>query len=290
MFAESREGLRYVDKLKVFADIHRDLAGGLPVLPTSVSLLLRLREALAAPDCHVDLAVRLIGAEPVLAARVVAVANSVAYNPFGREIADLPTAVSRLGFATLHSLSMAHIARQLAGVKLSPAAQAIADQLWLHSAQVAALARLIARRVTGVDAETAMFAGLVHEIGGFYLLSRAEEHPGLLDGDFAEWTEVGERQIGAPLLLALTVPVPVRDAMAVFWDGYLGMPATSLGDTLLLADELAPLPSPLRPGAAAWAGESAARIEMVIGATLLSEIVAESAAEMNALVQAISGM
>ena len=46
---------------------------------------------------------------------------------------------------------------------------------------MAALAHVLSRRVSHVDAETAMFAGIVHEVGGFYLLSRAEEFPALLE-------------------------------------------------------------------------------------------------------------
>jgi hypothetical protein len=37
--------------------------------------------------------------------------------------------------------------------------------------------------VTGVNEDTALFAGIVHEVGGFYLLSRAEEFP-------ACWTRI----------------------------------------------------------------------------------------------------
>jgi HD-GYP domain-containing protein (c-di-GMP phosphodiesterase class II) len=58
--------------------------------------------------------------------------------------------------------------------------QGMVSTLWEHSAQVAALSRVIARKITKVDPETAMFAGIVHEVGNFYLLSRAEEFPSLL--------------------------------------------------------------------------------------------------------------
>jgi hypothetical protein len=48
------------------------------------------------------------------------------------------------------------------------------------------------------------------------------------------------------VLKALSVPQAVIDAIEVCWQGYLAMPPTTLGDTLLLADELAPVESPLR--------------------------------------------
>jgi len=46
-----------------------------------------------------------------------------------------------------------------------------------HTAHVASLAHVIARRVTRLDPETALFAGIIHEVGGFYLLSRVKDHP-----------------------------------------------------------------------------------------------------------------
>jgi hypothetical protein len=76
-----------------------------------------------------------------------------------------------------------------------------------------------------------MFAGIVHEVGGFYLISRAAEYPGLLDEDFSAWNETGEAELGRALLKVLGVPQAVVDAIEVCWAGYLAMPPTTLGDT-----------------------------------------------------------
>lgn len=276
-------------KQSVFEQIHRRLQEGPVEFSANVQVSLRLRDALAAPDCHTDKAVKLLQQEPVLAARVIALANSVAYNPYGREIGDLRAAVSRLGFASLRSLSMGWVTRQLAAANLAPGLQQVVDQLWRHSTQVAALSRVIARKVTGVDAEEAFFAGLIHELGGFYLLSCANEIPDLIDGEFGEWVESGERLVGEPLMRGLNVPEHVQQAVLAYWDGYLEMPPVSLGDTLLLADELAPLPSPLRPlPLAVNRRELDAQIEMTIGENLLSEILADSEQELVSLANALN--
>jgi HD-like signal output (HDOD) protein len=278
-----------VDKIQAFESIARDVASGAVEFSTDARVTLRLRDALSDPECHAEAAARLVQAEPLLAARIVAMANSVAYNPYGREISDLRSAISRLGFATLRSLTMALITRQMAGAAIPAEHKALAEQLWEHTAHVAALARVLARRVTQVDAEAALFAGLIHEVPGFYLLSRSQHYPGLLDEDFAEWIETGERLVGQPLLVALDIPENIRLAVEFCWDGYLGMPPSTLGDTLLLAEELSPVPSPLHQiGGQNKFGRIDAEIEIMIGETQLSEILAESREEVASLSAALS--
>ncbi len=59
--------------------------------PTSAKVAFRVREALDDPDCTLEEAVRLVKAEPLISSRVVALANSIAYNASGKEIADVRT-------------------------------------------------------------------------------------------------------------------------------------------------------------------------------------------------------
>lgn len=272
-----------MSKLELYQAIAADLTTGEIAFPTSVQLALKLRKALEDPDCHAELAAKLISAEPVLAARVVAVANSVAYNRSGREITDVRSAVNRVGFNTLRSLAMGLATRQLASGSAGPG-RALANQLWEHTAHVASLARALARHVTHVDPETAMFAGIVHEIGGFYLLSRAERMPELLEGDFADWVEAGEIEVGRAVLKKLAVPNQVTEAIEGCWEGYLAMPPTSLTDTLLLAEELTPVASPLREQDLARPADAlSAQIDMLIGEEELSKILKECSEEIDTL-------
>jgi HD-like signal output (HDOD) protein len=275
-----------MDRHAIFKKVAADVSAGEISFPTSVQVALKLQRALDDPDCHVDAATRLIQAEPLLASRVVAMANSVAFNSSGREITDVRTAVSRLGFRTIRSLAAGVVVRQLAGGHHG-AGHAMAAQLWEHTAHVAALARVIARRLTRQDPETAMFAGIVHEVGGFYLISRLADYPGLLDDGFSAWMDSGEAEVGRAVLGVLGVPETVLAAIEVCWQGYLAMPASSLGDTLMLAKELAPVVCPLRLLSGEVAGGRAASIDMVIGQETLSEILAESAEEVASLTAAL---
>jgi HD-like signal output (HDOD) protein len=266
-----------MDRLEAFKSIAAQASRGELTFPTNVDATLKLQRALNDPDCHAEVAARLVQAEPLLAARTVAIANSVAYNRSGNEITNVRNAVQRVGFRTLNALAAAVIVRQLDSKITQPALRAKADQLWQHSAHVAALAQVIAKRVANLDPETALFAGIVHEVGGFYLLSRAEEYPGLLDGEPEEWVEHGETQIGRCVLQKLNVPAPVMQAIEGLWAGMRALPPETLGDTLLLANDLSPVPSPLhqRPGATSMQGAST--IDFVIGEGTLNSILEESA-------------
>lgn len=276
-----------MDRLSALKSIAAQASRGELSFPTNVDATLKLQRALGEPDCHTDMAARLVQAEPLLAARTVAIANSVAYNRTGQDVTNVRAAVQRVGFRTLGALAAAVIVRQLAGEITDPDLRAKADQLWIHSAHVAALAQVIARRVSFVDPETAMFAGIVHEVGGFYLLSRAAEFPGLIDGITDEWIEHGEVAIGRGVLLKLGVPVPVMGAIEALWNGMRALPPETLGDTLLLAKDLAPFPSPLHQRAGATTPHSAATIDFTTGEGTLAQVLAESAEEVKSLTAAL---
>lgn len=277
-----------LDRHAIFKSIAADAAKGELAFPTSARVALKVLKALDDPDCHIEAAAKLVQAEPLLAARVVAMSNAAAFNRSGREITDVRSAVMRLGFRSIRSLAMALVTRQMAGQLASKAHQNLAAKLWEHTAHVTSLANVIARRFTHVDPDTALFAGIVHEVGGFYMLSRADEFPGLLDGDLHEWIESGEAEVGRAVLQVLGVPETVIDAVAGYWSGYLAIPPVSIGDTLLIAEELAPVASPLHKlGGSEEEEVMPARMDITLGQQTLSIILEESADEVVSLTAAL---
>ncbi len=268
------------------------MAHGEMAFSTSAQVALRVRQALEDPECHIEKAAHLVAAEPLLSARVVAIANSVAFNRSGREVTDVRTAVARIGFRTVRALAMAVATRQMADAKAPPQCQTLANHLWEHTAHVASLAHVIARRVTHQDPETALFAGIVHEVGGFYMLSRAHEYQGVFNcDDFTDWIEEGEAEVGRAVLGVLAVPEAVAQAIDAYWDGFLAMPPGSLADTLLLAEELSPVPSPLHALDGGYKGRTegmTARLEIALGHETLTSILAESEEEVRSLTAALS--
>ncbi|MFD2367132.1 HDOD domain-containing protein [Pseudoduganella sp. GCM10020061] len=274
-------------RLDAFRNIATQASRGELTFPTHVDATLRLQRALSEPDCHLDAAARLVQAEPLLAARTVAIANSAAYDRAGNEVTNVKGAVQRVGFRTLNALVASVIVRQLNGAIRDPALREMSNRLWEHSAHVAALSMVIARRITRIDPETALFAGIVHEIGGFYLLSRAEEYPGLLEGEPEEWIEHGEAEVGRGVLLKLGVPQQVLAAVEDMWDGMRVLPPETLGDTLMLANDLSPTPSPLHQRPGATTHQAACTIDFAVGEGTLAAILEESADDVRSLTDAL---
>lgn len=266
-----------MNRIEAFGYIAAQAARGEISFPTSVNAVLRLQLALEDPDCHLEDAIRLVLGEPQLAARTVALANTAAYNRGGGpQITNVRAAVSRIGYRRLQALVASLVVRQFGSRIVDPRLRAKAEQLWEHTAHVAALADAFARRVTFVNPDTALFAGIVHEVGGFYLLSRADEFPGLLDDDPEKWAELCEDVVSREVLRKLAVPEQVAEAIVELRNAWLNMPPDTLQDTLLLANQYAPVPSPLgTPVDVPEHTDSA--IDFVIDEATLREIQAEAA-------------
>ena len=81
--------------------------------------------------------------------------------------------------------------------------------------QVAAIARVLARRIGRINADEAMLAGLVHNIGIFYLLYRAAEYPEYRSDQAAMLELLGgwHESIGESLLHILGMPAAITDAV-----------------------------------------------------------------------------
>ena len=268
--------------------IAADAARGDIVFPTHSQIALRVQRLLDDPDCTIEALGKLIGAEPILASRVLAIANSIAYNPGGRAISEVKSAVSRLGFATLRALAATIIVRQMKDLSLADEHRQLAGRLWEHTASVASLARVLAHRVTRQNPDAAFFAGIVHEIGSFYLIARADAFPGLLESGLERWHGDGEAAVGRAVLRALQVPELVLAALETLWSGFLAMPPTSLGDTLLLADQLSPIESPIDAVAGMSRKGMNVELELLIDDDTLTGILAESAEEVASLCAALN--
>ena len=257
------------------------------VFPTNLAASLNLQQALDDPGCHLEAAAELVLAEPLIAARLVAIANSVAYTRFGGKVSNVRSAVSLLGFKTLRSLVAAIVVRQFAAAMADAGLLRKAELLWQHSANVAALAKVIAREFTDVDPDTAVFAGIVHEISGFYLLYRAEEFPELLQGVADESSKEASRLLAHSVLQVLKVPKSVASAVEHLYSGASSHPPATLGDVLSLANDLASVPSPLAGLDIAGSRKSAEPVDFQAGDRTLQGVLAESADEINSMLEAL---
>ncbi len=276
-----------MDGLSMFKMIADQARQGQLVFPTHLEQTLKLKQMLDDPDCHAETASKLISTDPLLSARIVAVANSSAYNRSGNSVSNIRNAVSRLGFSQTKILVTALIVRQLNQQLRDPLLIAKARQLWEHTAHVAALAQVLAKHITHVDPDTALFAGLIHEVGGFYMISCAEQYPGILDSENEAWSEYGEKLIGRGVLQQLEIPRHVIDAVEFMWKGLATYPPESLGDTLILANDIAPVPSPLHQHLSPAMQQQTAHLNFEIEESTLQEILRERDEEIHSLSHAL---
>ena len=201
-------------RFQMLEDIARELAGEV-AFPTSFDLVTRLRKALQDPNYSLDQIAALLALEPLISARLISLANSAAYNTSGQEVRDVKKAVSRLGLNNVRSAAMAIAMNQLLRSKDMVAFDEVAKKLWQHSLHTASAAYVLAKNLTKLNPDEAMLAGMVHDLGGFYMLYRATQYaelrtrPDSVTYVIAQWHE----SIGHSLLLALGLPEEVADAM-----------------------------------------------------------------------------
>ena len=155
------------------------LSSGPVELPSFPDVALRVQDLLADDAVSTDMVVRIVGAEPMLAARVVSLANSAAMNPSSNPVNDLRTAVARLGFDSLRAAAVSFAVAQLRRREEYRPIEPQLSQLWVDSVCMAATACVVARRSRRMSPDTALFAGLVAGVGRIYILTRAAAHPAL---------------------------------------------------------------------------------------------------------------
>jgi HD-like signal output (HDOD) protein len=209
MYGEELKAQRF----QMLEDIAHELAGEV-VFPTYFDAVMHLRQLLQDPNQDLGSIADAISMEPLISAKILHLANSVAYNPVGKEIVTIKNAVSRIGLNAVRSASMAIAMNQLRQAKGMSAFVDFTHALWEHSVRTAAAARLIAKTLTKINPEEAMLAGLVHDLGAFYMLYRATQYPELCKRPeslrylIINWHE----SIGISLLNSLGLPEEIVEA------------------------------------------------------------------------------
>ena len=275
---------------KVLEDIAKDLSGSEISFPTFLDITFQVRTALKDPNLSVDQLAKLVGAEPLMSTKIIRMANSVALNPSGREIADVKNGIIRVGMEAVRTVSFAVAMEQLLQSKQMKPFEDISRRLWEHTAHVAALARVLARKIAKINGDEAMFTGLVHDIGVFYLMSRAAGFPELvadkveLHALLVGWHD----SIGHALLSALGSPESVLVAVQEHETDREITELKSLSDVLYVANKIANRASSWRDPE--LDGEvDTSMVDSLFDAETLAEIVDESEEEVTSLKKALGG-
>lgn len=275
---------------QILEDIARDLSGEKVSFPTFLDITFQVRTALKNPNLSTEQLAALVGAEPLMSAKIVRMANSVAMNASGRAIADVKSAITRIGTEAVRSVSFAVAMEQLLDSrKIAPFA-VLSRRLWEHSIHVAALCRVLARKLARINPDEAMFAGLVHDIGVFYLLARAANFPELiadkagLNDLLVQWHD----NIGHALLAALGQP---EEVLAAVLEHEIERPVPAvknLADLLFVANKLANIQTGWRDPELAAAVDTSV-LAGLFDAEAMTGLLAESEEEVQSLKSALMG-
>jgi HD-like signal output (HDOD) protein len=157
----------------------QELSSGKVELPSFPDIALKVRKVLADDNINLDIVVRVVGSEPALAARLLQVANSAAVNSTGSPVTDLRKAVQRIGLNMVRSAAMAFAMAQMKKSSELKGLEVPLTALWQRCTAVAAMSHVVARRLTKVNPDSALLAGLLHGVGKLYILTRAHKHPAL---------------------------------------------------------------------------------------------------------------
>lgn len=209
---KTNEALK-AQRFRMLEDIAKDLSGDVS-FPTCFDAALQIRNVLHDPDVSLREIARIVRLEPLVAVKLLRLANSAAHNPGGKPVTEVEVALNRLGLNLARSVALAVAMDQLLRSKELIDFAEMSNGLWLHTLETAAAARVVARRLTRVTPEDALLAGLVHDLGAFYMLYRAAQYdelrirPNTVKYLIAQWHE----SIGESLLTALGLPEAVIEA------------------------------------------------------------------------------
>ena len=257
--------------------------------PTSLDASRRVLKAVENPDLGMAALAKIVVAEPLLSAKVIRLANSVALNPANQTIRDVRQAVLRVGMDPIKSLAMVLIMDQLRQIQRHSACRDLANRLWERNVHVAALSYVLARKLTKLNADEVMFAGIVHDLGRFYLLSRAAEFPVLLEDAtvLAETiNDLAERATGM-VLEKLKLPASVIETVLASRRFSGVMPPATMGDVLFVAGAVSPRRDPFDELDARVIPMANSAVTLGLDQSTVAEVIAESGDEIYSIVVAL---
>ncbi len=266
-----------------------ELSIGRVDLPSFPEIAVRVQRVLADGNSSLDQVARVVGSEPALAAKLLRIANSTSHNRGGKALTDLRTAINRMGFDVVRSVSMSFAMAQIRkNTKLESVKQSL-DELWERSILVAAFAFVLARTCAKINPDEAMLAGIMHGIGKLYILTRAANRPALNDsaGTLHHMMNDWHTEIGKSILENWEFADDVIEAVANQHDlAREDIETADLCDILAIAVLMAPLSTDLVSLQLALQGLPAAQ-RLGLDEATVSAVIMEFDEEISALREAL---
>ncbi len=149
------------------------------VLPTLPDVALKVRDAVAKGDATSQELADMIVTDAALSARLMQVANSPLYRG-AVEVNNIQMAVTRLGSATIRTLITSLVMQQM----FTPSSELLEKKFretWEQGVNVSSISRALSAFVPHLNADEAMLAGLIHQIGKLPILMLVENIPEFRD-------------------------------------------------------------------------------------------------------------
>jgi HD-like signal output (HDOD) protein len=201
-------------------EINRAIEKGELVLPTLPEVALQVQDAMQKNDVALNEISDIIAADSALSARIMKIANSPIYR--GRvAISSLPQAVSRLGIKNVRTLVCSFVMQQMFQ-STNEGLDHLFREAWESSVQIAAISKVLAQQVSHLDAEQAMLAGLIHNLGVLPIITFSEEQNELMlnSVDLASFAEKHSPEIGTRITESWGFCKSLVDAVSQSGDFY----------------------------------------------------------------------
>jgi putative nucleotidyltransferase with HDIG domain len=158
--------------------VRADLQANKIYLPTLPALALEALLVINDVDSSASDLQKVISRDAALTARLIRYANSPLYRGLNTITAIKP-AITRIGFQRVKNAVYAVSMKEVFRTSVKEIEKRM-DALWSHSVKVGAQAAILAKSQPGMDADVALVAGLVHDIGHIPLLIKACEFEALI--------------------------------------------------------------------------------------------------------------
>lgn len=165
----------------LISKINTEHDAGRLILPSLPEIVVRVRQAVNDDDVNLGDIIKMIQVDPSLTARLVQIANSPLYRS-PQPVENCLMAVNRLGLSTTRDLVTCLVLNNVFNAE-NKLLRSKVQRLWHHSCHVAAIASTIAKITPNVHADTALLAGLLHDISVLPVLHYAAEFPDVLESE-----------------------------------------------------------------------------------------------------------
>jgi putative nucleotidyltransferase with HDIG domain len=198
----------------LYTEIYDDLINDQLVVPSMPEVALKIRRLVEDADIPVTELAKALNTDPAISAKLIKSANGALYH--GQPAVDTcARAISRLGLNTTKHLVVSFVLRNLFHEKIhTDLLNERARDLWHHSVEIACISMALAQASSGLDAEEALLAGLLHDIGELVILTYAESYPDLIvDGEALDGViKQLKAEIGAVILREWQFPEALVEA------------------------------------------------------------------------------